>query len=158
MRTVERPCDLAEYLPVPGSKIVGKAGRETLRRTHGGTGDRGKLGSGSSKHCFQCLTVVYQPLVYYTTGQFWQLTATLTSTTWLRARRVKQKWRACETHLHRTVWLMIIWHEKHFYFLEVGGVVSRLRYLKRCLLSSRRFSLARFFTTRPKGCWATSYY
>ena len=31
-------------------------------------GDRGKLGSGTSKHCFQCLTLVYQPLIYHTTG------------------------------------------------------------------------------------------
>ena len=44
MRTVERPCDLAEYLPVPGSKIVGKAGREKLRRTHAGTGRPGETG------------------------------------------------------------------------------------------------------------------
>ena len=69
MRTAERPCDLAEYLSVPGSKIVGEADREKLRRTHAGTGRPWETGKGQgSKHCFQCLTLVYQPLVYYTIG------------------------------------------------------------------------------------------
>ena len=46
MRTAERPCDLAEYLSVPGSKIVGEADRERLRRTHAGTGRPWETGKG----------------------------------------------------------------------------------------------------------------
>ena len=74
-------------------------------------------------------------LVYPMIGQFWQFTSTLMSITWLRACKVKQTWRACESPLPYTAHLDMSTFDietRETVFLKVGGVLGGLRYLKRC--------------------------
>ena len=65
-------------------------------------------------------------------------TSTLTSITWLRARKVKQTWRACEPPLPPPPYTahldMSTFHitTRETVFLKVGGVLGGLSYLKRC--------------------------
>ena len=93
-------------------------------------------GSGACKHWFQYLISVYQLLVTLWLVNFDSFTSTLTLHTWLQTNMVS----VCNLPSPH---ILTFWYE------EVGG----LRYLKRIsqvlCLSSRCFSLARFFATRP---------
>ena len=134
----ERPLTVLrswKYKPVPRSKIVAKADRGKLRQNSVGAGER-RNSSGACKHWFQYLISVYQLLVTLWLVNFDSFTSTLTLHTWLQTNMVS----VCNLPSPH---ILTFWYE------EVGG----LRYLKRIsqvlCLSSRCFSLARFFATRP---------
>ena len=133
--------------PVPGSKLLGKKIKKVFQKPREGYARVGEReGIKSRKHCFQYLIPVSQILVYTMIGQFWQFPSTFTSITYLRTRKAKQTWRACETLLHH-----------RFCHLDTrNGFCGsrRTEVIKKMLtgsplLSSQRFSLAIFFPASP---------
>ena len=117
----------------PGSNKVRirKADRETLGKKSVGAGER--LGSWACEHCFRYLIPVCHLLVYPMIGQFWQYVNTYVIT-WLRARKVKQTWRACEPPLHRTFGRVDIWHyDARNGFSESGRGFVRFELFKKML-------------------------
>ena len=78
------------------------------------------------------VSIVFNTIFRYTSSSVYQSIWLVNFDSWrqhcLRARRVRQTWRACKTLLH-PFFLHTFWHEQ-FFLLEVRGLVVGIRYLK----------------------------